>query len=812
MINKPNKNFFSASGKYLFILLLLSLYIDARGQKSHTEIYPHRVRDTIQFKRSVAVKNDLVLSDSALNAIGIDSLLNKVESVHNTLNRINNVTGTGYNTRDIETDLPEIDSNVDIIDENVSLYNRVLDVKNLQMFVVLLNDLQDQLSEWRNTLFKYNKELQEMDAKMTAFRKDTILRQLITDSAFKSLYPDEIKDLKSKWGLAKKSLAATKGNIGQIQARVSSLYFETIDLQNNIEVLLRKMSIRSIGKEYDYLWNIKSTTIGESAKDDQLARKSYLGQRRILCYYFYRNWDDQVWMLLTGLLILFWIYHNFRQVGKRESDEKKAPTAYRYIRKVSVLATLVVLFNIAPFFDIHPPTAYVEIMELLLVIGLTFLLWKNWTKDLFYCWLVIGIFYITFSLVGTLFVPSLGFRVLLLLLNIASVAFGFFWLKILKRHPLIFRGMIRFVSVVYVILNAAAIACNLFGRISLTKIFSVTAIFSLTQIVGLSVFIHIINEAFQLQTSVNKLKGGITARLNFNRLEKLLNRILMLVSICIWIIVFTISLNIYNWLFGKIADFLTTPRKIGSTSFQIGNILLFLAIIYISNLLQQGIGSLYSKTGDTWDPEVKKNGSRLAMTRLILIVIGFLIAIAASGLPLDKITIVLGALGVGIGLGLQSIVNNLVSGVILIFEQPFRIGDYIELGDKRGRVLDIGIRSSKLVMDEGAELIMPNGDLLSGRVINWTLRNDNVRLELPLSVEQGHTFDEIKQIVISVLNKNEHILKTDTSEVLLLGIKEKAMLINVLAWIDDVHNMQTIRSGLLNSVINELAEKGIKMI
>ena len=259
-------------------------------------------------------------------------------------------------------------------------------------------------------------------------------------------------------------------------------------------------------------------------------------------------------------------------------------------------------------------------------------------------------------------------------------------------------------------------------------------------------------------------------------------------------------------------DLLTKERKIGGTTFAIGNILLFMAIIYVSNMLQQGVGSLYGKEDASWDPEVKKNGSRLAMTRLVLIVIGFLIAIAASGIPMDKITIVLGALGVGIGLGLQTIVNNLVSGVILIFEQPFRIGDFIELGDKKGRVLDIGIRSSKIIMEEGAEIIMPNADLLSGRVINWTLRNDNVRIELPLSVMPDHTFEEVQRMLLAILAQNQNVVKAPAPQVLLLGLNDKAMTVNIQIWIDDVHNLQTTKSDLLNSIFNGLAEQGVKVI
>ena len=235
-------------------------------------------------------------------------------------------------------------------------------------------------------------------------------------------------------------------------------------------------------------------------------------------------------------------------------------------------------------------------------------------------------------------------------------------------------------------------------------------------------------------------------------------------------------------------------------------------IIYISNILQQGVGSLYGKIESTWDPEVKKNGSRLAMTRLVLIVIGFLIAVAASGIPMDKITIVLGALGVGIGLGLQTIVNNLVSGVILIFEQPFRIGDFIELGDKKGRVLDIGIRSSKIVMEEGAELIMPNADLLSGRVINWTLRNDNVRVELPISIVPGHSFEEVRATIMEALQENEHVVMETPPEILLLSVNDKTMSINVQVWINDVHKLQSIKSELLNVIYSGFAAKDIKVV
>ena len=669
----------------------------------------HTFKDTLHFKRSVAETNALVLTDSALNAIGIDSLLDKVEDVHNTLNQINNNNATGFNTRDVEAGLPDVDSNIDLIGDNISLYNSVLDVKNLQMFNVLLTDLQGQLSDWREKLFKFNKELSDESASMIAYRKDTVLRSLLADSAFKSLYADEITDLRSKWKQAKLALDKSRTRINQLQANVSNQYFETIDLQNNINDLLRKISIKSLGKEYDFLWNIGSSTIGEDEDAKELIRQSYNGQGKILKYYFIRNWDNQFWMLITGLVIFLWILRNFIVRGRitepatepatADADPDKKEQPYRFISKISILATLVIVFTVSPFFDIHPPTAYVEITEFFMVLALTLMLWKNWPRRLFYYWIITGALYIVLSITGTFLVPSLGFRLFLFALNICSVLFGISWYRQINKYKPEFYKLIKWVTIIYSVLNLAAVFFNVFGRLSLTKIFTVTGIFGLTQIIGLTIFIQILIEAFRLQTSVNRSKGGFAAKLNFSKIEKMLCRALTILAGILWIIVFTINLNIYNILFDRLNSLLNTPRKIGSTTFQIGHLLLFLAIIYVSNLLQQGIGSLYGRNESNWDPEVKKNGSRLAMTRLVLIIIGFMIAVAASGLPLDKITIVLGALGVGIGLGLQTIVNNLVSGVILIFEQPFRIGDYIEIGDKRGRVLDIGIRSSKLVME-----------------------------------------------------------------------------------------------------------------
>src|ERR1700709_565237 len=102
-------------------------------------------------------------------------------------------------------------------------------------------------------------------------------------------------------------------------------------------------------------------------------------------------------------------------------------------------------------------------------------------------------------------------------------------------------------------------------------------------------------------------------------------------------------------------------------------------------------------------------GSILLLVKLAIWALGFLIAAAAAGITLDKLSLVVGALSVGIGFGLQNIFYNLGSGVILAFEQPIQVGDQIEVGNKAGTVKEIGVRSSKIKSGDGADIIIPNG-------------------------------------------------------------------------------------------------------
>jgi potassium efflux system protein len=257
---------------------------------------------------------------------------------------------------------------------------------------------------------------------------------------------------------------------------------------------------------------------------------------------------------------------------------------------------------------------------------------------------------------------------------------------------------------------------------------------------------------------------------------------------------------------------MTEPRIIGSFSFTYGGIILFLVIIWVANFLQKYIAYFFGDTGDDSTFNNKSHRSRLLITRLVLLVSGFFLAIAASGFPVDRITVILGALSVGIGLGLQGIVNNFVSGIILIFDRTLRIGDVVEIGDRKGRVKEISVRSSTLLTPDGAEVVIPNGSILANNIVNWTLSNNNFRIGLSFSVDKLALTDEIRQQIKKIIEDSQHTLPQREPEIFIDSITSQSMVLKIYFWCKDITKNEIARSDVYTSVYNYLETKGVKIL
>jgi len=209
-----------------------------------------------------------------------------------------------------------------------------------------------------------------------------------------------------------------------------------------------------------------------------------------------------------------------------------------------------------------------------------------------------------------------------------------------------------------------------------------------------------------------------------------------------------------------------------------------------------------------------ERGVRISIGRLIqyfIIFIGFLMTISVIGFDLTKITIMVSALGVGIGFGLQGLVNNFISGLVLLFEQPVRVGDTIEIGGKWTEIKRIGLRSTTVQTLEKADVIIPNGDLISKEVTNWTLSNRQIRVSVPVGVAYGSDVPKVMETLLASANDHEMVIKSPPPQVLFLRFGESSLDFELRTWITDADNRLQVISELHQEIDRRFREAKIEI-
>jgi small-conductance mechanosensitive channel len=752
--------------------------------------------------QTTVVKEDTMSVDTTA-AVRDDSY--RLEVGYTTLSSISGQVRKVFDTRGLAEELPDVVENLKAIQYTLKQKGQVVDIKQLQMCQLMLSTIQDELGEWRTELAEANQQLAAMQARLKSIAPPPA-RATTTDATTLALQRSD----SALWarrqrigGLLEKRYLKVK----QLQTQVAAGYIQGMELQDEVGDQMRRYSRTSAKLNYPPLWEAESMP---PAPADPKARKAGQYRREIINFYFVHNWDNWAYMALIGLVFYGWVSFNYRRAKKQDLVIAEP---FHYLRPGPVAVTLVVMFSLAPALELHPPPIYLSLLQLLLLVALTAVFARSWPRRLFLGWLGLVAFFVGLSVANANAATGLLARWGLLGLNALAVGVGL-WLLWRLRQTLAQMRFLIPVTWLFIGLNGLAIICNVVGRLSLAKMCSTAAIFGLTQGIGLAVFIESFTEAFHLQILCSRGSEGGTAAFDYDKIEPQLMRLLTVLAGALWLVVFTSNLNIYNLIYGFFDHFLTAPHLIGSTEFTFGNVLLFFLILYISALLQRYIGYFFGEVGDD-DSDSRKRGSWLVALRLLLVLVGFALATAATGLPLSKIAIVFGALSVGIGLGLQSIVNNLVSGIILIFERPFHVGDFIEVAGKAGRVQDIGIRSSKLTSVTGSEIIVPNGDLLSNHVINWTRTNDHIRTDLSLKMAPGTDLQtdlqKARELIQEEIKTSPYTMHNLPPEILLSSINGQVYELKVLFWITNIRQEQLTKSEILAGIYRRFTAEGLTL-
>jgi potassium efflux system protein len=763
-------------------------------------------KDTSRFRRNNTLRE--LFADSA--KLTTSDFQVQIEKTYLILNRVRNKSELGLPVKLIKSRLADTDSMLAVLKDNVLNNSAALNLRNLQVFRTLLLNIQASCREDREMLDSTEGKLVDLRNSMKTLLGDTVMRQMWRDSALRAQFQPQLKGMREVFIGSTQKLRGSLAAINLLQTHVSSNSLTAAQLLDKVTTLLNTSAARIFGKEYNYFWEKDTTSLSSTARNS--LGKAYDGERKALHYYFKDSGQKRLFLLLIGLLFFGWLYRNIRTLKRMNAMQSISYLEFEYLPNNYIVAAFIMMFAVAPLFDLHAPSVYIESMQFLMLVILTIICWKKWPRRLFLYWLAMVVLYICFSFTHHMADPGLGQRTWLILLNILSVVFGMLFLSQIQQN-LPMRGFLKFVINLHNIMNLVSVLCNMSGRVSLAQILGSAAIFAFTQAIGLAVFSKICMEAILQQIVASRLRRNVQGRLNYLPVLNGFRRPILFLTVVLWLIVFTTNLNIYTSVMDALSVFLTTPRNIGSAAFTLGGVLLFFFIIWLAHLLQKYVGFFFGDTGSTDDEEVHNKGqrSRLLIARLILLCVGYLLAVAASGVPVDKITIVLGALGVGIGLGLQNIVNNFVSGIILIFDRPLQIGDVVEIGNKQGRVREIGLRSSTLLTGDGAEVIIPNGDVLSQQITNWTLSNNQQRIQLNLSVTGNNDMEVVTNTVKKAILASGFIYENREPSVLFTKVTDNGFDLTVYFWCIDISKAGEAKSAINLLLYQHLKAEGIQL-
>ncbi len=255
---------------------------------------------------------------------------------------------------------------------------------------------------------------------------------------------------------------------------------------------------------------------------------------------------------------------------------------------------------------------------------------------------------------------------------------------------------------------------------------------------------------------------------------------------------------------------LEAQLSLGAVSVRLGDLVIFGLTVWVSFLLARALRFVLEE--EVFPRTTLRRGMPYAvstLSRYVVLLLGFLLAVAAAGINLDRLAFLVGALGVGIGFGLQNVVNNFISGLILLFERPIQLGDTVEIGGLWAEVRRIGIRSSVVRTFDGAEVIVPNGDLISQQVTNWTLSDRHRRVEVRVGVAYGTDPERVLEILARVAAEHEEVLDSPEPRPLFEGFGDSSLDFRLLAWVRDFDRGLVVRSDLTVAVNRALAEAGI---
>jgi small-conductance mechanosensitive channel len=513
----------------------------------------------------------------------------------------------------------------------------------------------------------------------------------------------------------------------------------------------------------------------------------------------------QGWLFILQILLSVVLIVNILRRGSvLEQDER-----WRFIARRPYAAGIFTGFFAFRLFYTSPPSTWNLTLNLIMMVALARLLGgfveKVWRKRVVY---VLAVLLITTWVLQTLRVPPSLFRLYIFTTALAGMVLCLWRARESSRQqgPLLYTWALRlggliFLGVIIAEINGYSSLAAHVLKASLSSTFTVLAAWML-MLMAHSVLEWIIQSPPLRRLPYLQSKADVIVGRSALITNVFIGALFTTFFLVIW--------RVYDSPAEAIHGVFSFGFMVGSRKITLGLVLSAVAVLYGSFLTSWAVQSMLMK--GVFASRELQVGVRISIARLVhygFVFVGFLLALVALGVNLRDITIIAGALGVGIGFGLQGIVNNFVSGLILLFERPIKVGDYIQLGELWAEIKKIGLRATVVETFDKSEIVVPNSDLVSYQVTNWTLTNRMARLIIPVGVEYGSDVPLVVETLMECATANSKVMRKPEPQVLFLKFGESSLDFELRVWISDIDDRLAMISQLHQEIDRRFRQAGI---
>lgn len=543
----------------------------------------------------------------------------------------------------------------------------------------------------------------------------------------------------------------------------------------------------------------------------------FLAENKAILKQFYRKNETNtiLYTIYTLILIGLFLYVKIKNLSPTSTENNTYQRALTVMLNRPISAALILSIFTSAFFFSKRPVVILDLYILALTIPILDIIAHVGDKKI-RKYLIFFAVLILLRFTNYIFPPLTAFHRIILLLMGCIELYGLYSIKkgmdLKKVTSPAFNKLVKIILNIHLISAWVGVLTNFTGHLRVAEIaidFPIT-----NTLVGFLLVISNIALVGLLQIAIDgKLLGKFNVIKNRRKkLKERISRFMMFIVSALWIIYVLQILRLNDEVYNGIAFVFTEEIDLGSTSFTFGSVVLFFFIIWLSVIVSD-IVKAFLEDDVLHKIKLKKGVPRMVsvVIRFSVITFGIIVAVSAAGMPVSQLTIILSAFSVGIGFGLQNVVNNFVSGIVLLFERPLQIGDTVEVNNLLGNVKAMGIRSSSIRTFDGAEVIVPNANLISNEVINWTKSDKRRRIEIFSGVAYGSDVYKVRDILKNILTNHPDILQDPEPLVLFNDLGESSLDFRLLFWTDNFDNWIIIKSEIVFAIHDAMYEAGIEI-